>query len=107
MYDTPERVRRVEKRLLEGQRRKRRRSIYRLGALCAGVCALLVGTLSAVTERQPVSASGMFGAMQVHAGAGGYVLAGVAGFSAAVAITTQCIRFRKRTTHFTGEENEK
>ena len=72
MYDTPERVRRVEKRLLEGQRRKRRRSVYRLGALCAG-----------------------------------YVLAGVAGFSAAVAITTQWIRFRKRTTHFTGEENEK
>ena len=74
MYDTPERVRRVEKRLLEGQRRKRRRSVYRLGALCAGVCALLVGVLSAVTKRQPVSASGTFGAMQVHAGAGGYVL---------------------------------
>lgn len=72
-----------------------------------GVCALLVGVLSAVTKRQPVSASGTFGAMQVHAGAGGFVLAGVAGFSAAVAITTQWIRFRKRTTHFTGEENEK
>ncbi len=107
MYDTPERVRRVEKRLLEGQRRKRRRSVYRLGALCAGVCALLVGVLSAVTKRQQVSASGTFGAMQVHAGAGGYVLAGVAGFSAAVATTTQWIRFRKRTPHFTGEENEK
>ena len=107
MYDTPERVRRVEKRLLEVQRQKRRRSVYWLGAFCAGVCALLVGVLSAVTERQPVSASGTFGAMQVHAGAGGYVLAGVVGFGAAVALTVQWFRFKKRTTHFTGEENEK
>ena len=107
MYDTPERVRRVEKRLLEGQRRKRRRSVYRLGALCAGVCALLVGVLSAVTKRQPVSASGTFGAMQVHAGAGGYVLAAVASFALSSALTLACVRLREQGRQSETKDREK
>ena len=44
-------------------------------------------------------ASGMYGTILLHEGAGGYVLAGVISFTAAVVITALCIKLRERERH--------
>ena len=68
MYDTEKRVELVKKRVHEKYRRKKRRGICRLSALCMALSAFL----------------------------GGYVLVGVISFSTAVMITVLCIRLRER-----------
>ena len=45
MYDTEKRVELVKKRVLEKYRRKERRGICRLSALCTALSAFLVGTV--------------------------------------------------------------
>ena len=43
-----------------------------------------------------INATGMYGTILLHEGAGGYVLVAVISFTVAVVITTLCIKFRKR-----------
>ena len=45
MYDTEKRVELVKKRVHEKYRRKKRRGICRLSALCMALSAFLVGTV--------------------------------------------------------------
>ena len=45
---------------------------------------------------QPIDAAGMYGAILLHEGAGGYVLVAVAAFTLAVVITVICMRLHER-----------
>ena len=86
MYDTETRVCLVKQRVAEKRRRQEWRGIYRLSALCMTLFLSLVRMVGAV-QGQPMDASGMYGTILLHEGAGGYVLAGVISFTAAVVIT--------------------
>lgn len=83
MYDTETRVCLVKQRVAEKRRRQEWRGIYRLSALCMTLFLSLVRMVGAV-QGQPMDASGMYGTILLHEGAGGYVLAGVISFTAAV-----------------------
>ena len=93
MYDTEKRVELVKKRVHEKYRRKERRGICRLSALCMALSAFLVGTAAGQTQ---ITARGMYGSILLHEDAGGYVLVGVISFATAVMITVLCIRLRER-----------
>ena len=93
MYDTEKRVELVKKRVHEKYRRKKRRGICRLSALCM---ALSVGTVHTAAGQTQITARGMYGSILLHEDAGGYVLVGVISFSTAVMITVLCIRLRER-----------
>ena len=96
MYDTEKRVELVKKRVHEKYRRKMRRGICRLSALCAALSAFLVGTVHTVAGQTQITARGMYGSILLHEDAGGYVLVGVISFSTAVMSTVLCIRLRER-----------
>ena len=63
------------------------------------LCVLLflsrVGTVGTV-QGQPMDTAGMYGAILLHEGAGGYVLVAVAVFTLAVVITVICMRLHER-----------
>ena len=86
MYDTEKRVELVKKRVHEKYRRKKRRGICRLSALCTALSAFLVGTVHTAAGQTQITAQGMYG----------YVLVGVISFATAVMITVLCIRLRER-----------
>ena len=94
MYDTEKRVELVKKRVHEKYRRKKRRGICRLSALCTALSAFLVGTVHTAAGQTQITAQGMYGSILLHEDAGGYV--GVISFSTAVMITVLCIRLRER-----------
>ena len=96
MYDTARRVGLVKKRVREMTRRKRRRGIYGLSAVCMLLCAALMQTAGTVVGPGQTSAWGVFGAMLLREDAGGYVLVAVVSFAAAAAITALCFRLRIR-----------
>lgn len=96
MYDTEKRVELVKKRVLEKYRRKKRRGIFRLSALCMALFAFLVGTVHTAAGQTQITARGMYGSILLHEDAGGYVLVGVISFATAVVITVLCIRLRER-----------
>ena len=102
MYDTEKRVALVKKRIAEHRRRQVRRSIRSLSALCVLLFLSLVGTVGTV-QGQPMDTAGMYGAILLHEGAGGYVLVAVVSFVAAAAvftlavvITVICMRLHER-----------
>ena len=92
MYDTQKRVALAKERIAESRRRQARRSIRSLSALCALLFLSLLGTV----QSQPMDAVGMYGAILLHEGVGGYVLEAVISFTAAVVLTALYIKFRKR-----------
>lgn len=98
MYDTEKRVELVKKRMYEYRRRKERHRVYHLSALSA-LCALLflslAGALGTV-QIQPMDAAGMYGAILLHEGVGGYVLVAMTAFVLAVVITVICMRLHER-----------
>ena len=96
MYDTEKRVELVKKRVHEKYRRKKRRGICRLSALCTALSAFLVGTVHTAAGQTQITARGMYGSILLHEDAGGYVLVGVISFATAVMITVLCIRLRER-----------
>ena len=87
MYDTEKRVALVKKRMAKHHRRQVQRSIRRLSALCLLLFLFLVGAVGMV-QSQPMDVAGMYGAILLHEGAGGYVLVAV--------ITVLCIKFGKK-----------
>ena len=95
MYDTEKRVELVKKRVHEKYRRKKRRGICRLSALCMALFAFLVGTVYTAAGQTQITARGMYGSILLHEDAGGYVLVGVISFATAVMITVLCIRLRE------------
>lgn len=108
MYDTQKRVALAKERIAESRRRQARRSIRSLSALCALLFLSLLGTVGTV-QSQPMDAAGMYGAILLHEGVGGYVLEAVISFTAAVVLTALYIKFRKRkqTPWKWGKINEK
>ena len=59
MYDTEKRVELVKKRVHEKYRRKERRGICRLSALCTALSAFLVGTVHTAADQTQITARGM------------------------------------------------
>ena len=96
MYDTARRVALVKQRVRENTRRRQRRGIYGLSAMCMLLFAVLMQTAGTVVGQGQPAAWGVFGAMLLREDAGGYVLVGVVSFAAAAAITALCFRLRNR-----------
>ena len=96
MYDTARRVALVKQRVRENTRRRQRRGIYGLSAMCMLLCAALMQTAGTVVGPGQTAAWGAFGAMLLREDAGGYVLVGVAAFTAAVVLTVVCMRLHER-----------
>ena len=94
MYDTARRVALVKQRVRENTRRRQRRGIYGLSAVCMLLFAALMQASGTVVGQGQTAAQGVFGAMLLREDAGGYVLVGVVSFAAAVAFTALCIRLR-------------
>ena len=108
MYDTARRVELVKQRTLERRRRREKRRIYRLSALCVALLVGLAGTLWAVTVGGGTQLSGgAFGSMLLYEDAGGYVLVGVIAFSVAVVITVLCMKYKAKIKQNDIKEEEK
>ena len=96
MYDTARRVALVKQRVRENTRRRQRRGIYGLSAMCMLLFAVLMQTAGTVVGPGQPEAWGVFGAMLLREDAGGYVLVAVVSFAAAVVITALCFRLRSK-----------
>ena len=96
MYDTARRVALVKQRVRENTRRRQRRGIYGLSAMCMLLFAVLTQAAGTVVGPGQPEAWGVFGAMLLREDAGGYVLVAVVSFAAAAAITALCFRLRNR-----------
>ena len=96
MYDTARRVALVKQRVRENTRRRQRRGIYGLSAMCMLLFAVLMQAAGTVVGPGQPEAWGVFGAMLLREDAGGYVLVAVVSFAAAVVITVLCFHLRKK-----------
>ena len=96
MYDTARRVVLVKKRAREIRRRRQRREVGSLSAVCMLLLAVLMRTADTVVGPGMAAAQGSFGAMLLRQDAGGYVLVGVVAFAAAVLLTAACMRLHER-----------
>ena len=96
MYDTARRVALVKQRVRESTRRRQRRGIYGLSAMCMLLFAVLTQAANTVIGQGQTAVWGVFGAMLLRQDAGGYVLVAVVSFAAAAAITALCFRLRNR-----------
>ena len=106
MYDTARRVALVKQRVRESTRRRQRRGIYGLSAMCMLLFTVLMQTAGTVVGSGQPEAWGVFGAMLLREDAGGYVLVAVVSFAAAAAITALCIRLRNRKNQKKGGTNK-
>ena len=107
MYSTAERVRRVRQRAEQIRLKKETRMCGTLSSLCALSALILLGTLAAMTGcERPGLVPGFYGATLLFEDVGGYVLAAVLSFAAAVVITLLCIRYRTKTEIHNINENE-
>ena len=105
MYDTARRVGLVKKRVRENTRRRQRRGIYGLSAMCMLLFAVLMQAVGTVAGPGQPEAWGVFGAMLLREDAGGYVLVAVVSFAAAVVITALCFQLRIRENQKKGGED--
>ena len=96
MYDTAGRVALVKQRVRENTRRRQRREVGGLSAVCLLLLAALMQTAGTVVAPGQTAAWGSFGAMLLRQDAGGYVLVAVVSFAAAVVITALCFRLRSK-----------
>ena len=96
MYDTARRVELVKRQIRKNTRRRQKRGIGRLSAVCMLLFAALMQAAGTVVGPGQPEAWGGFGAMLLREDAGGYVLVAVVSFAAAVVITALCFRLRIR-----------
>ena len=96
MYDTAKRVEIVKKRVRENTRRRQRRGVCGLSAVCMLLFAALMQAAGLAVGQGQTAAQGIFGAMLLREDAGGYVLVAVVSFAAAVALTAVCMRLHRR-----------
>ena len=96
MYDTARRVALVKQRVRENTRRRQRRGIYGLSAMCMLLFAVMMQAVGTLIGQGQTAAQGVFGAMLLREDAGGYVLVAVVSFAAAAAITALCFRLKNR-----------
>ena len=102
MYDTARRVALVKQRVRENTRRRQRRGIYELSAMCMLLFAALMQAAGIVVGQGQTAVWGVFGAMLLREDAGGYVLVAVVSFAAAAAFTALCFRLRNRESQKKG-----
>lgn len=107
MYDTATRVGLVKKRVRQKQHRREKRTLCCLSALCLLLFVSLAGTIGAFTGSGHSAALSMYGSILLHEDVGGYVLAGVISFTAAVIITVLCIKCRKQNKANEEKEEKK
>ena len=105
MYDTTERVRRVKQTALRLIQKRERTVLRRLGTLCTVLALGLTGALAHFTDGAPVQ--GAYGATLLADSAGGYVLVGVASFTAAAVLTVVCMRLHEREKREKNNETDK
>ena len=96
MYDTTRRVELVKRQIRKNTRRRQKRGIGRLSAVCMLLFAALMQAVGTLIGQGQTAAQGVFGAMLLREDAGGYVLVGVAAFTAAVVLTVVCMRLHER-----------
>ena len=96
MYDTARRVELVKRQIRKNTRRRQKRGIGRLSAVCMLLFAALMQTADRLIGQGQTAAWGGFGAMLLREDAGGYVLVAVVSFAAAATITALCFRLRNR-----------
>ena len=96
MYDTARRVALVKQRVRENTRRRQRRGIYGLSAMCMLLFAVMMQAADVFAVQEQTAAWGVFGAMLLREDVGGYVLVAVVSFAAAAAITALCFRLKSR-----------
>ena len=96
MYDTARRVELVKRQIRKNTRRRQKRGIGRLSAVCMLLFAVLLQTADRVIGQGQTGAGGGFGAMLLREDAGGYVLVAVVSFAAAVVITALCFRLKSK-----------
>ena len=96
MYDTARRVELVKRQIRKNTRRRQKRGIGRLSAVCMLLFAALMQAAGRVVGPGQPEAWGVFGAMLLREDAGGYVLVAVVSFAAAVVITALCFHLRKK-----------
>ena len=96
MYDTARRIALVKQRVRENTRRRQRREVGGLSAVCLLLLAALTQAAGTVIGPGQTAAWGSFGTMLLREDAGGYVLVAVVSFAAAVVITALCFRLRNR-----------
>ena len=96
MYDTERRVELVKRQIRKNTRRRQKRGIGRLSAVCMLLFAALMQTADRVVGPGQPEAWGVFGAMLLREEAGGYVLVAVVSFAAAVVITALCFRLKSK-----------
>ena len=106
MYDTARRVALVKQRVRENTRRRQRREVGGLSAVCLLLLAALMQTAGTVVAPGQTAAWGVFGAMLLREDAGGYVLVAVVSFAAAAVITALCFRLRIREKQKKGGEDK-
>lgn len=107
MRGNAERARLARRRAAILARRVQRRGIGALGAVSCALFAALMAALGAATGLDSAAVTGTGGAMLLYEDAGGYVLVGVASFTAAVVITALCMKYRNREKKRDTEEEEK
>ena len=96
MYDTARRVELVKRQIRKNTRRRQKRGIGRLSAVCMLLFAVLMQAVGTVAGPGQPEAWGVFGAMLLREDAGGYVLVAVVSFAAAVVITALCFRLKSK-----------
>ena len=96
MYDTARQVALVKQRVRKNTRRRQRRGVGGLSAVCLLLLAALMESADALIAPGQTAAWGAFGAMLLRQDAGGYVLVGVVSFAAAVVVTALCFRLRSK-----------
>ena len=106
MYDTARRITLVKQRVRENTRRRQRRGIYGLSAMCMLLFAVLMQAAGTLVAPGQAAAWGSFGTMLLREDAGGYVLVAVVSFAAAVVITALCFRLRIREKQKKGAANK-
>ena len=101
MYDTTRRVELVKRQIRKNTRRRQKRGIGRLSAVCMLLFAALMQTADRVVGQGQTAAWGGFGAMLLREDAVGYVLVGVAAFTAAVVLTVVSLGTRVALAYLT------
>ena len=96
MYDTARRVELVKRQIRKNTRRRQKRGIGRLSAVCMLLFAALMQAAGTVVGPGQPEAWGVFGAMLLREDAGGYVLVAVVSFAAAAVITALCFRLKSK-----------
>ena len=78
-----------------------------LSAICVLLTAALLGLMKIFSGTEQIALTGLYGSILLHEDVGGYVLVGVASFTAAVVITALCMKYRNREKKRDTEEEEK